>query len=668
MATIEQEEFELEMDMDQENFQQNQQKFVQNQIKIQEFRKNLPIFKHRKEIIKRFIQNRVSIVAGETGCGKTTQIPQYIYEENINKGKLIGITQPRRVAAITIAQRVSEEKGQKNVGDLVGYNVRFEEKYNKEKTKMLYMTDGMLLRECIVDQQLSRFSVIIIDEAHERTINSDILLSLLKNLLSKRTDLKIIIMSATIETEKFAKFFDQLSNIIYLEGRCHPIDLFYTNEPQQDYIQATFNSILQIHETQDKGDILAFLPGQQDIEDVSQLLKERVNMIPHDKLQLEVFTLYSALPSHLQLLAFQRQTDPNTRKVILSTNIAETSVTIDGIKYVVDCGLVKIRKYDPSKMVEILIIVPVSKSSAMQRAGRAGRQEPGKCFRLYTKETLDEQAHYMPPEIFRSNLSSTILQMKAIGINNVEEFNFLDKPKQISLKMSLDTLHKLHALNEQGHLTIHGREMAELPLDPILANFLLKSIDFKCVSEVISVISVLQVENLFYFPQDQRKNLLKILQRFQLGQQLADYVTQILEKRLKKRLKQQQQDQQKLQKINKNGQNNTENNNNNNNNKDLSQIKIDKSILKVTSYTDIKADTFIKCLITSMPMKVAKLNIDGSYTILQTNQSAGIHPESMLFYQKPKPEAVSFNEVSFTTKAYLRDLTEIPLADIQNIY
>ncbi|KAL4468705.1 hypothetical protein ABPG74_005208 [Tetrahymena malaccensis] len=671
--------------------------------KLQKERKNLPIFKHRQGLLDKIKSNQISVIAGETGCGKTTQIPQYLIEEGLNKNRMIAVTQPRRVAAITIAQRVAQEMNT-TVGNKVGYSVRFEEAVDKNNTKLLYMTDGMLLRETIVDPNLSRFSIIVIDEAHERTINSDLLISLLKQLSERRKDLKIIIMSATIETEKFANFFET-ENIIYLEGRCHPIEVFYSKKPHADYLDAALNTILQIHFEEQDGDILCFLVGQEDIEDMQQMLEEKIELFPKEAKKLNICTLYAALPSHLQLLAFEKSQE-GERKVVLSTNIAETSVTIDGIKYVVDPGLVKTRKYNPNKLIEMLLVVPVSKSSAMQRAGRAGRQSAGKCFRLYTKYTHDTLAEFMLPEILRSNLSTVILQMKAIGIKDVKGFQFIDRPHEDQFIESIENLQQMNALDANENITLHGKEMAELPLEPIYAHFMLVAFatNPNSISVVLSAISLMQVENLFFIPKGAKISLLDVLLRFQLGnsdqltkvnmlhqyylaknkksfckenfinqknikkalevrQQLENYFLDILKKRSKKNQKQntkvaqnqanalQQSEEQQIQEELAKG----------------NTLKKLQEEHKTAIQQEINTEEFVSCIAKGLSVKAAKLNNDGTYTIIRSNIQAYIHPESLLFYSKPKPEYIIFNEVVSTIKTYLRDITEIQFSDFKEI-
>ncbi|CAD8086612.1 unnamed protein product [Paramecium primaurelia] len=605
---------------------------------LNEFRMQLPIFQFREKIIKSIRENQVIIIAGETGCGKTTQIPQYIYENDPNVK--IAVTQPRRVAAMTLAERCSLEK-QTKLGQLIGYNVRFDDCTSKD-TQITFLTDGMLIREFIIDQQLKRYDVIIIDEAHERTVQSDLLLGLLKNLCRKRKQLKVIMMSATMQIEKFANYLETEA-IHIIEARTHTVDVYNVPIRQQDYVESMVNTILQLHFTQPEGDILAFLTGQEDIEDVKEILLERMKISNQEK-QLDVKMLYSALPPEVQLEAFQKSIH---RKVVLATNIAETSITIDGIVYVVDCGYVKIRSFQIGKAIDTLLLAPVSKAQAEQRAGRAGRQRQGQCYRLYTQQTYERLAKYMLPEILRVNLLSVILQMKAIGIQNVLTFDLIDRPDMELMLANLNQLVKLKALDSEFNLTQHGQNMSSLPLEPQFSHFLIKAYECGIYDLALNSISILQVENLFYFQRGAKESLQKILSKFKIAN--SDHLT-------KANILRKYEETQNKKSFCKE---------NNLNHKTLQKAISVKQQLKdymkrITKKEFEKEDydKFKQVLSEALMFKHAVYSpSDQAYKLKQTNQLAYIHPESVLFNQKPK--YVIYNEVILTKKVYLRDVTEI---------
>lgn len=343
-------------------------------------RRGLPIFEYRDELLAAIRDYSVLIVVGETGSGKTTQIPQYLHEIGYTSHGKVACTQPRRVAAMSVAARVSFEMSVK-LGHEVGYSIRFEDK-TSEKTIIKYLTDGMLLREFMIDPELSNYSVIMIDEAHERTLHTDILFGLIKDLSRARQNLKIIISSATMDVEKMSHYFDD-APVFVIPGRRFEVENYYTKAPEADYLEAAIITILQIHVSQAPGDILVFLTGQDEIELAQDMILTRTRGLGTKIGELIILPIYATLPSEMQARIFD-PTPAGARKVVLSTNIAETSVTIDGIIYVIDCGLCKQSSYNPRTGMESLIVTPISKASARQRAGRAGRVAPGKCFRLYT--------------------------------------------------------------------------------------------------------------------------------------------------------------------------------------------------------------------------------------------------------------------------------------------
>ena len=441
------------------------------------------------------------IIEGETGSGKTTQIPQYLHEAGLTAGgKKIGCTQPRRVAAMSVAARVADEMGVK-LGSQVGYSIRFED-CTSERTVIKYMTDGMLLREFLGEPDLSSYKVMIIDEAHERTLHTDILFGLIKDIARFRPDLKLLISSATLDAEKFSEFFDN-APIFRIPGRRFPVNIYYTKAPEADYIDAVVVTTLQIHVTQPLGDILVFLTGQEEIETAQEILIERSRKFGSKIAELIIVPIYANLPSDLQAKVFE-PTPSGARKVVLATNIAETSLTIDNIIYVIDPGFSKQNSYNARTGMESLIVTPVSKASANQRAGRAGRVAAGKCFRLYTAWAYQHELEDNPvPEIQRVNLGNVVLMLKSLGINDLIHFDFLDPPPHETLVLALEQLYALRALNHMGELTKLGRRMAEIPADPMMCKMLLASEKYKCSAEILSISAMMSNNaSIFYRPKD----------------------------------------------------------------------------------------------------------------------------------------------------------------------
>lgn len=451
------------------------------------------------------------------------EIPQFILEAGLASKELggIAITQPRRVAAVNLAKRVSEET-MTRLGSKVGYTVRFDDTSSSE-TILKYLTDGMLLREILSDELLLRYKVVVLDEAHERTLRTDMLFGMIKKIQQIREEkhkqgeegvhpLKIVVMSATLDAEKFSMFFNQ-AKILYVSGRLYPVDTMFTAEPQADYLDASLVSIFQIHINNPKGDILVFLPGQEAIESLTALVKEYATQLRPSQQKLLTCPLFAALPPSQQQKVFDPAPE-NTRKVILATNIAETSITISGIKYVVDCGLAKLRGFNPKIGVESLLLHPISKSSAWQRTGRAGREAAGICYRLYTEQTFRELEDDTVPEIKRCNLAAAVLSLKAIGIDNVLDFDYMDRPSRASLVRALEELYALGAINDQGQLSELGKQMAEFPLDPMYSKVLIQSKEYECTSEAIAIISLLSVDSVFFSPSDKREQAAEARKKF----------------------------------------------------------------------------------------------------------------------------------------------------------
>ncbi|KAG5647689.1 hypothetical protein DXG03_008412 [Asterophora parasitica] len=470
-------------------------------LSIQDQRKSLPIYKLREPLLKAIGEHQVLIVVGDTGSGKTTQMVQYLAEAGFTDTGRVGCTQPRRVAAMSVAKRVSEEVGCR-LGQEVGYTIRFEDCTSPE-TKIKYMTDGMLQRECLIDPLCSQYSVIMLDEAHERTIATDVLFGLLKKAVKRRPDLKLIVTSATLDAEKFSKYFFGCP-IFTIPGRTYPVEILYTKEPESDYLDASLITVMQIHLSEPPGDILLFLTGQEEIDTACEILFERMKALGPKVPELIILPIYSALPSEVQSRVFE-PTPPGARKVVIATNVAETSLTIPGIYYVIDPGFSKQNAYDPRLGMDSLVVMPISQAQARQRSGRAGRTGPGKCYRLYTEAAYrNEMLPNSIPDIQRTNLSATILQLKAMGINDLLSFDFMDPPPAQTMLTALESLYALSALDDEGLLTRLGRKMADFPMEPPLAKMLIASVELGCSEEILSIVAMLSVQSVFYRPKEKQ--------------------------------------------------------------------------------------------------------------------------------------------------------------------
>ncbi|ANQ07598.1 Atp-dependent rna helicase [Plasmodium coatneyi] len=491
--------------------------YSERYLQLLEDKKKLPAWSAKKNFLKLFKKNDVLIIVGDTGSGKTTQISQFVLESKFAEKKSIAVTQPRRVAAMSVAARVSEELDVE-LGTYVGYTIRFEDR-SSTRTVIKYLTDGMLLRESMYDPLLKRYNTIILDEAHERTLATDILFGVIKNIQEQRNDLKLIVMSATLDAGKFQKFFNG-SQILNIPGRLYPVEIFYTLQAEKDYIRVVIRTVYDIHVNEDEGDILVFLTGEEEIEMTKKEIEKLVSK-NESAGQLVVLPLYSSLPSTQQQKIFEPAPKPRFkgdkmgRKCILSTNIAETSLTIEGIVYVIDPGFSKQKVYNPRARVESLLIAPISKASAQQRAGRAGRTKPGKCFRLYTEkcfeQTLPEQTY---PEILRSNLGSVVLNLKKLGIDDLVHFDFMDPPAPETLMRALEQLNYLGALDDEGELTQKGHFMSEFPVDPQLAKVLIESPSYGCSSEILTIAAMLSVPYCFLRPKVKGKEADEMKTRF----------------------------------------------------------------------------------------------------------------------------------------------------------
>jgi len=469
-------------------------------------RKRLPVYKKKDEIISVIRDNPIVIIEGHTGSGKTTQIPQFILESGIvSPDKQIVCTQPRRISAITVAKRVSEEMDV-GIGNVVGYAVRFDSK-SSDDSRLIYMTDGLLMREFIMDPLIKKFGIVIIDEAHERTTNSDIIMGLLSKILYHRIDdLKIVIMSATLDAEKFVKFFsrgDIIPPHLIVQGSLFNVTVSYEESTVVNEIDQAIRKTMDIHLNKPEGDILVFMTGEEEIESTCSTLRDQVSALRSRNISkpAEILPLYASLQSKEQQKVFQPPEDQNARKIIVSTNIAETSVTIDGIVYVIDVGYVKQNRYNPKYHRSILERVFISKAAADQRKGRAGRTREGFCYRLYTKRHFEEEMlEQTIPGIQRENLTSVVLTMLACNERDLVHFPFLDPPHYKLIISALEELYHLNALTlASGNiLTDIGSYLSKIPVDPNLGKSLLSSIKYDCLSEVCSIVALVSEQGFLF--------------------------------------------------------------------------------------------------------------------------------------------------------------------------
>lgn len=627
--------------------------YSQNYFKLLQGRTKLPVYQFKDEVLKSIRENRVTIIEGSTGSGKTTQIPQFILETDLlREGKKLICTQPRRVAAINVATRVAQEMDVA-LGDVVGYCVRFDSK-ESEKTKLKYMTDGLLIREFIADPNINGYDVVIIDEAHERTINSDIIIGLLKELVKRRDDLHVVVMSATLEASKFTDFYNDAPHLV-VPGRLFPVDKIYTDESVQNYLDAAVTTVLKIHNEEPEGDILLFLTGEEEIETTCERLRDQSSGRNHKNgMSTLVLPLYASLPPKEQQRVFTPAPRPNQRKIVVATNIAETSVTIDGIVYVVDPGFVKQSQYNPDRRMYSLLVTPISQAAADQRAGRAGRTRPGKCYRLYTEasynQTLPPQT---VPEIKRADLCSVILTMLATGIKDLVHFPFIDPPPMTQMASALAELLNLGALDEEANLTETGRLIAMLPVEPKHAKALIASNKFGCTNEMATLVAILAEQGqVFMRSREKQRDVNVIHAQFQSG--YGDHISLInvydafVENRSDKAwceencvnykfLARAERSRGQLVSL-------------------LRRLNVE--IVSVPRSNPDREKLILRGLLEGLFMQTAMLNqTSGHYLFVMSTKEASIHPASCL--HRKKPEWVVYSEYIFTNKDYIRCVSEI---------
>ena len=730
-------------------------------------RKSLPVWSLAQDIRQGLREKDVMLLVGETGSGKSTQVPQILStepwcssrpvtlensEKTVSVGGCIAITEPRRVAAITLARRVAEEMGtplgSSSPASKVGYSVRFDNS-TSPCTRIKFLTEGMLLQEILRDPWLKSYSAVIVDEVHERGVNVDLILGFMRNMAAGGLEgrggvpLKVVVMSATAEVERLENFFEEgylakskalgprqsvngdsdnesewsgisgpyleeslvsaqhdansisdgvadrhkgnkierpngkdppestkaiqkkskqsLSHVAtcHIEGRQHPVTVHYTSEPVQDWVDAALRKIFQIHQKEPMpGDILVFLTGQETVESLESLVTEYALSLSRDVPKMLVLPLFAALPQTAQQRVFQ-PAPPRTRKVILATNIAETSVTVSGVRFVIDCGKAKIKQFRSRIGLDSLLVKPISKSAAIQRKGRAGREAPGQCYRLYTEASYHEMQQNNTPEILRCDLSHAILSMKARGVDDIINFPFLDYPSRDALEKALLQLYQLGALTDSGTINETGQQMAKLPLTVSLGRVLITAAEpeFDCVSEVIDIISCLSVENIFLNLSSEEKKEEAESARRELYRREGDHITLLMTVQayaaentdrkawadrhfVSHRAMQAVMDVRKQLRAQHH----------------QAQILKQETTRQITSE---RATTIVKCFLKGFKMNTARLMPDGSYKTVVGNQTVAIHPSSGLFGKKV--EAIMYNEFVFTTKSYARGVSAVQM-------
>lgn len=576
------------------------------------------------------------------------------------------------MAVTTVATRVAEEM-RCQVGDEVGYSIRFEDA-TSSRTRIKFLTDGMLLREALVDPLLTRYSVIMVDEAHERSLSSDILLGLLKKIKKRRPELRIVVSSATLEAERFSDFFkhegdsDEQCRIVSIEGRTYPVDILYLDQPTDDYVEKAVQTAFTIHQQEGPGDILVFLTGREEIETAIQKISELTSTLHPQAQALQALPLYAGLSTDEQMYVFSEAAE-NTRKVILSTNIAEASVTVSGVVFVVDCGFVKLRSFNPNTNIDTLTPFPLSKASAIQRAGRAGRTQPGKCFRLYTQQAYESLPATTPPEIQRSNLAPMVLQLKALGIDNIVRFDFISPPPSQLLVRAFDLLYSLGAVDDYAKLTSPlGTRMAELAIPPMMAKSLLASSDtkFNCQSEMLTIAAMTSLQGNVWFHHSGEKKAMDLSRR-QFAAEEGDHLTllnvyqafvtkgkkearwchdhHLNFKSMQRAVSIRNQLRRYLERLGVKLQENP--------------TATGQPYLSTAQPSQAdKPTAIVKCLVTGFFANAAKMQPDGSFRSVSGNVTMHAHPTSLMFNRKA--EYVIFHELLETSdKVYIKDVSKI---------
>ncbi|KAF8623954.1 hypothetical protein AX15_006115 [Amanita polypyramis BW_CC] len=534
----------------------------------------------------------------------------------------------------------------------VGYTIRFEDVSNKDRTRVLYMTDGMLFRQVMLDPLLSRYSVVMIDEAHERSVYTDLLLGILKKIRKKRPSLRVIISSATLNAAAFLEYFsdegdDDEVTIVSLEGRMYPVEIAHLEEPVLDYSEKAADVAWSINIQQEgSGDILIFLTGREDIERCLQLLQDRVPTLPQKPLRLLLLPLHAGLSTEDQMKVFE-PAERGFRKIIAATNVAEASITIDGVKFVIDCGFVKVRLYNPSTAIASLATIPVSAASATQRAGRAGRTSSGICYRLYPKSAFDSLPSTTPPEICRVDLMMPVLQLKSLGIDDVMKFEWITSPPSESMLRTFEGLIAAEMMRDDGRLTPIGERAAEFPLEVGIARMLLRSKDFQCGEEMLTIVAITAVKDVFAI----HEGTIAELERRKFTAEEGDHLTLLNAYNAFVRYGQSS-NWCRLHALSFRALSRT--------------VSIRAQIRKYMQRFGVPIEScqgderrLRQCLVTGYWRNVARWVADGTYRSLQGNRILHVHPNSVMFTRKPRSGWVIYHEIEETKKTQIHIITEI---------
>jgi len=628
-----------------------------------EKRQRLPAWGARDEFLMLMGGHQTVVLAGEPGAGKTTQLPQILldagYHMQGSQVKALVCVQPHGVAAATAAKRVADEL-EVSLGTYVGYHVRFEDRVGQE-TLLTFASDDALLGEMVLDPSLERYSVVLLDEVHERTLATDVLLVLLKQCLRRRPELKLVVMSATADIQSVQRHFEG-APMLQLAGNVHPVEAFHMAEPEEDYLRAAVRAVAQVHSTEPEGDILLFLPGADEVElACNHLRKEAVRQASHG--ELLVLPLHSMLPLGQQQKVFDVVPRPKVaggragRRVVVATSVAETSVAIDGIAYVIDPGLTRQTVYNPRIRLESVLVSPVSRAAASRRAACAGRSRPGKCYRLYTHEAFNEELRESAyPELLRSNLATAVLRLKVLGVDDFVHADFVDPPAPETLMRAIEALNYLGFLDDEGGLTNAGRQAAALRVEPQLARMLLAAPGYRCTEEALSIAAMLCVLPVFTRPSKQGKAADEAKKRF--AHLDGDHLTLL---NVFHAYKQHTQDGGEVEAFC---------------SKhflsgwalrsaERARERLKRSLLEVggtIASTDFQDKEYYpnirKCVLAGFFMQVAHSDKEkpGAYFTARDSQEAALHPSTALAH---KPEWVVYHEFVVTSRGYVRTVTHV---------
>ncbi|KAF2155158.1 P-loop containing nucleoside triphosphate hydrolase protein [Myriangium duriaei CBS 260.36] len=702
----------------------NDSKVTASSSKLVKSQSALPIASHQSEILSALSSSPVLILSGETGSGKSTQLPQYLLSAPWHrKSQRVAVTQPRRVAAISLARRVATELGtalgKAGGGARVGYSVRFDANVGRQN-ELVYLTEGMLLVELMADPGLCKYEVVVVDEVHERGVNVDLLLGFLRELVCGRGKgaevrrekgaggLRVVVMSATADVEALKAFFDEgfglqareresdgrpngagVSNVkpdestntsdksnsapqpttekspaessqkvstVAVAGRQYPVQVTYLPSPTDDFTEAALKCIFQVHCKEPMpGDVLVFMTGQETIQGLQRNIEEYAQSLGPEFPKLLVLPIYAALPQAAQQLVFE-PAPPNTRKIILATNIAETSITVPGVRFVIDSGKEKRKQFRPRLGLESLLVKSISKSSAIQRKGRAGREAAGKCWRLYTQQGYDTLEQATSPEILRCDLADAILKMKANGVDDVVNFPLLTPPSRDALARSLLQLFQLQALDDAGKVNDLGRQLSRFPLTPSYGRVLLAAAETDCLLPAIDIIACFSADNAVFLSTDTEEARDEAASaRASLLRRQGDHLTLLATVQAYAAEHADRKAWCKTRRVNHRAMQNI---------LDIrKQLRAQCQTMKLLAAeewaSDAAAEKILKCFLPGFRQNVARLVPDGSYRTFVGNQTVAIHPSSVLFGKKV--EGILYNEFVFTNRAYARGVSAVQM-------